>query len=242
MKIHILMHESFESPGAIETWAKEHGHQLSYTRFYQNDSLPQTVDYFDYLMVMGGPQSPTTTEAECPYYHAHTEIEFINKAIAKDKFILGVCLGSQLIGEALGAKFEQSPNREIGVFDVTLTQDGKKDPIFSTFPGTFSVGHWHGDMPGLTPTAAILATSKGCPRQIVRYSPKVYGFQCHFEFTSASIEEMIKNSSHELEQYQSLPYVENADKLRGHDYTPINNYLFKFLDYMQALFDEATVS
>lgn len=241
MKIHILMHENFESPGAIETWAKEHGHPVSYTRFYQNDSLPEAVDDFDYLIVMGGPQSPDTTEAECPYYHAQTEIEFIRKAIANDKFILGVCLGAQLIGEALGGKFERSPNREIGVFNVTLTQAGKEDPVFSTFPETFSVGHWHGDMPGLTPTAIVLATSKGCPRQIVKYSSKVYGFQCHFEFTSASIEEMIKNSSHELEQHKSLPYVESAGKLRSHDYTSINNYLFCFLDYMQALFDKETV-
>ena len=238
MRIHILMHESFESPGAIEKWAKERGHQISYTRFYQNDSLPRTVDHFDYLMVMGGPQSPATTEAECPHYHAQIEIEFIRETIAKDKFILGVCLGSQLIGEALGAKYEHSPNREIGVFDVTLTHDGKKDPIFSTFPETFPVAHWHGDMPGLTPTAVVLAASEGCPRQIVRYSPKVYGFQCHFEFTSASMKEMIKNSSHELEQYQLLPYVENADTLRSYDYTPINKYLFWFLDYMQELFAE----
>jgi GMP synthase (glutamine-hydrolysing) len=238
MKIHILMHESFEAPGAIETWAKEHGHTLSYTRFYRNDSLPQTVDNLDYLIVMGGPQSPATSKAECPHFHARTEIEFISEAITKGKLLLGVCLGAQLIGEALGARFEHSPEREIGVFDLTLTPDGKKDPIFSTFPHVFPVGHWHGDMPGLTPAAAILATSKGCPRQVIRYSPRVYGFQCHFEFTPAAIEEMIKNNSNELVQYQSLPYIQNAASLRSHDYAPINRLLFKFLDYMQSI-DEA---
>lgn len=237
MNIHFLIHESFEAPGAIETWALEHGHTVTYTRFYQNDTLPQNTDDIDYLIVMGGPQSPATTESDCPHFHAKDEITFISDAIAKDKLLLGVCLGAQLIGEALGAKFDHSPNREIGVFDISLTNDGKNDPIFSTFPNVFPVGHWHGDMPGLTSTSAILATSKGCPRQIVRYSPKVYGFQCHFEFTPKTMEGMIKNSANELEQYKNLPFIENADTLRKHDYTPINNLLFKFLDYMQSLYD-----
>ncbi len=237
MNIHFLIHESFEAPGAIEAWGKDRGHALTYTRFYQNDSLPHNVDDIDYLIVMGGPQSPSTTEAECAHFHAKEEIEFIGQVIAKDKLLLGVCLGAQLIGEALGAKYDHSPNREIGVFDLTLTRDAKNDSVFSTFPEIFPVGHWHGDMPGLTPTTVVLAASKGCPRQVVRYSPKIYGFQCHFEFTPDSIEGMIENCSNELEQYKDLPYIENADALRRHDYTPINNKLFAFLDYMQSLHD-----
>jgi GMP synthase (glutamine-hydrolysing) len=228
------MHESFEAPGAFEIWAKQHNFECTYTRFYQNDTLPSNVDGFDYLIVMGGPQCPETTEVECPHFHAKEEIEFIGKAIIKNKFVLGICLGAQLIGEALGAKFDHSPNREIGVFELDLTDKAKNDPIFSTFPERFLVGHWHGDMPGLTPTTEILATSKGCPRQIVRYTPRVYGFQCHFEFTLTSIEGMIKNCSNELQQYKSLPYIEDADTLRKQDYISMNNLLFRFLDYMQS--------
>jgi len=47
------MHESFESPGAIETWAKKKNHTLSYTRFYKNDPLPENIDELDFLVVMG---------------------------------------------------------------------------------------------------------------------------------------------------------------------------------------------
>jgi GMP synthase (glutamine-hydrolysing) len=231
------MHENFEAPGAIEIWAKKHNFPIIYTRFYLNESLPTDVSEFDYLFVMGGPQSPATTTQECLHFHAQEEIDFIKKALDKNKFVLGICLGAQLIGEALGARFDHSPNREIGVFDLTLTDKAKNDPIFSTFENKFPVGHWHGDMPGLTPTTTILATSEGCPRQIVRYLPRVYGFQCHFEFTLQSIEGMIENCSHELEQYKSLPYIENAETLRGHNYTPINNLLFKFLDYMFSVYN-----
>jgi len=233
MKLHIIMHESFESPAAIEIWAKQKGHDISYTRLYSGDVFPSECD-FDFLVIMGGPQSPSTTIEECPHFDARKETAFIKKAIDEDKIVFGVCLGAQFIGEALGAHFSHSPNREIGVFPITLTQDGKQDQIFSTFASTFSVGHWHGDMPGLTTESRVLATSAGCPRQIVRYAPKIYGFQCHFEFTPEAVEGMIQNNAHELEQYKGLPYIETAEQLRAHDYTEMNQFLFKFLNKLTS--------
>lgn len=230
VKIHFVIHESFEAPGAIETWAKAREHEISFTRSYENEELPQRVDDIDFLVVMGGPQSPATTKVECAYYDAQAEINLIKMAVEADKYVLGACLGAQLIGEALGAAYDHSPNREIGVFPVTLTTEAHEDPIFSRFPKEFMVGHWHGDMPGLTPESKILATSEGCPRQIVKYTPKVYGFQCHFEFTPEVIELMIENSTEELDQYKDLPYVESPEELRAHDYTGMNKLLFQFLD------------
>ena len=229
MKIHIVMHESFEAPAAIEVWAKKKGSDITYTRQYAGDIFPAECN-FDFLVVMGGPQSPATTPEECPHYDAKKEIAFIKKSIDQNKIMLGVCLGAQLIGEALGAKFGHSPNREIGVFPLNLTEDGKQDPIIGKFPEKFMVGHWHGDMPGLTPESKILATSEGCPRQIVRYTPKIYGFQCHFEFTPEAIEGMIENNEHELKEYKDLSYIQTAEQLRNNSYSEMNKLLFDFLD------------
>src|SRR3989344_3294153 len=233
MKIHIVMHEAFEAPAAIEAWAQKRGWDITYTKLYTGDTFPEECN-FDFLVVMGGPQSPSTTVEECPHFNAQKEIAFIKKAVGQEKILFGACLGAQLIGEALGARFEHSPNREIGVFPITLTEYGKRDPIVGTFPESLDVGHWHGDMPGLTPESKILATSKGCPRQIVRYAPKIYGFQCHFEFTPEAIEGMIQNNSHELENYKSLLYIETAEQLRAHNYSEMNDKLFKFLDLLTA--------
>ena len=230
MKIHFVMHESFEAPAAIEEWARKKGHTISYTRCYKNNSFPENCDNIDFLIIMGGPQCPATTTQECSYFNAQAEIALIKKAIEADKLLLGVCLGAQLIGEALGAPFVHSPYRESGVFELRLTDKAKDDPIFSTFPENFLVGHWHGDMPGLTPESKILALSEGCPRQIVRYSPKIYGFQCHFEFTPEAIEGMIMNNAHELEDYKNLPYIQTAEELKKINYDEMNNLLFKFLD------------
>jgi len=230
MKIHIIQHESFESTAAFDTWTQNKNHEVSYTKVFQGDTLPQTPD-FDFLIVMGGSQCPATTVEECSYFDTKKEISFIKNAIDHDKIVLGVCLGAQLIGEALGAKYHHSPNSEIGVFEVSLTDAGTKDPIISQFPNNFLVGHWHNDMPGLTDDTEILATSDGCPRQIVRYSQKVYGFQCHFEFNLDAIKGMIKNCPADLEK--SSQYIQNEQDMLKQDYEPINKLLFKFLDYME---------
>lgn len=233
MKLHIVTHQSFEAPAAIETWAHRRAYEISYTRLDQRDTLPEGSSSFDFLVVMGGPQSPTTTVAECPHFDATKEVRCIQTAIDDGKIVLGVCLGAQLIGEALGATFAHSPNKEIGVFELALTEAGTRDPIFSTFPEKFLVGHWHGDMPGLTRDAQVLATSQGCPRQIVKYTPRVYGFQCHFEFTPDVIEGMIHNCAHELAAGKNLPYVQSAQQLRQHNYTGMNALLFRFLDALE---------
>lgn len=132
------MHESFEAPAAIETWAKNKGCDISYTKIYAGDTFSGSGD-FDFLVVMGGPQSPATMIEECSYFDSQKEIAFIKKAMDQKKILLGVCLGAQFIGEAFGARFDHSPNREIGVFPIILTEDGKQDPIFGTFPETFKV-------------------------------------------------------------------------------------------------------
>jgi GMP synthase (glutamine-hydrolysing) len=236
MKIHVVMHEEFEAPGAIVVWANKNKCPVSYPRLFAGEGFPTSPDSFDYLCVMGGPQSPATTILECPYFDATKEIQFIKQAIKENKYLLGVCLGAQLISEALGAKFDHSPNREIGVFDVKLTEKAKNDPIFSQFSDSFAVGHWHGDMPGLTSTSEVLATSEGCPRQVVKYSPRIYGFQCHFEFTKETIQGMIKNCADELEKYKGLPYVQTAKSLVNYDYSVINEKLYVFLDDMKQQF------
>jgi len=229
-RVHILLHEPFEAPAAIALWAEERGYGISATKFYAGEHLPKEIAAIDLLVVMGGPQAVTTTLAECPYFDAAKEINFIRRALDANKKALGVCLGAQLLGEAFSARAEQSPEREIGIFPINLTAAAQHDRACAHFPTSFAGGHWHGDMPGLTASTLVLATSAGCPRQIVCYSPHAYAFQCHLEFTPATIEGMIANNSAELERYQHLPYVARAESMRGYDYRAMNTLLTRFLD------------
>ncbi|MBO1582517.1 type 1 glutamine amidotransferase [Bacillus sp. XF8] len=238
MRIHFIIHEVFEGPGAFLTWAEMNGHVVSYSRVYEEEQLPYNIEDIDLLIVLGGPQDPSTTKEMCPHFDAAAEISVIKKCIEANKAIIGVCLGAQLIGEALGASYEHSPEKEVGTFPITLTEEGKTNELFSHFATTSTVGHWHNDMPGLTKNSKILAFSEGCPRQIVEYSELVYGFQCHMEFTPELIELLIQHSEQELEKYKENRFVQSPEQLRKNDYTTMNNQLYTFLDKLTSLYQQ----
>ena len=232
MKVHFVLHETFEVPGAYLKWAQERGHQVTTTKVYENEALPETVDEIDFLIVMGGPQSPDEDREVFPYYDPQAEIELIQKAMKADRYIVGVCLGAQLLSVAYGAEYEHSPEREIGVFPVTLTEAGLADEHIKGFGKTLNTGHWHGDMPGLTDNAVVLATSQGCPRQIVRFSPKHYAFQAHLEFDPEAIDLLIAadGEEHLRKQNKELPFVQTPEQLRANNYSEMNKKLYDFLD------------
>lgn len=234
MHIHFVVHESFEAPGAYESWAASRGHGVGYSRVYAGEPLPASLDGLDMLVVMGGPQSPATTLAECPHFDSQAEQALIAAAIAAGKAVVGVCLGSQLMGEALGARHERSPEKEIGKFPITLTPVGLANPKFAAFGPRLEVGHWHSDMPGLTPTAVVIAQSEGCPRQIIEYGKLAYGFQCHMELTPEVVELLIAASEAELATLTGHRFVQQPEELRRNDYSEMNEALFAFLDKLVA--------
>jgi len=234
MKVHFVIHESFEAPGAYLQWVQERGHTASVTHLHGGDTLAADASQHDMLVVMGGPQSPATSQAECPHFNAHAEMALIRSFVEAGKLVVGVCLGAQLLGEALGGQHERGPEKEIGKFPIRLTPEGRSNPKFAGFTDTLDVGHWHGDMPGLTSEATIIATSEGCPRQIVEYSPRAYGFQCHMEFTPEVVEMLIAASTHELAALRDRPFVQQADVLRAQDWSQMNQALFGFLDKLEA--------
>lgn len=236
MRLHFIIHEIFEGPGAFLAWAEMNGHVVSYSRVYEQEPLPYNIEDIDLLIVLGGPQSPSTTKEMCPHFDAVAEISVIKKCIEANKAVIGVCLGAQLIGEALGASHEHSPEKEVGAFPITLTEEGKTNELFSHFATTSMVGHWHNDMPGLTKNSKILAFSEGCPQQIVEYSELVYGFQCHMEFTPELIELLIQHSEQELEKYKENRFVQSPEQLKNNNYTPMNNQLYTFLNKLTSLY------
>ena len=98
MHAHYLQHVPFEGPGTIEPWLRTMGYQISSTRFFEATSLPRPEDV-DLLVVMGGPMS-VNDEQQLPWLIA--EKQFIRRVIDARKAVLGVCLGAQLIANALG--------------------------------------------------------------------------------------------------------------------------------------------
>jgi GMP synthase (glutamine-hydrolysing) len=235
MRIHTIIHASFEKAGVIESWAINQGHDFSSTHTYKSEKLPD-ASTIDFLVIMGGPQSPTELD-EYPYLR--DEINLTKEVINQNKAVLGVCLGAQIIAESLGAKTERSPNKEIGVYPILLTKDGESDPIFKMFPKSFDVMHWHNDMPGIPQGGVLLAHSEGCPRQAIRYGDRVYGLQCHMEMTRELIKGMVEHCKGDLKPGK---YVQDATQLVENDMSEINNKMILILDHLAALVSQKQAS
>ena len=194
LRIHYFQHVSHEGLGSIEEWASSSGHSLTSTRFFESAGLPEISD-LDWLIVMGGPMS-VNDEEQFPWLA--DEKKFIRQAIDKGKTVLGICLGSQLVSAALGAKVYKNAEKEIGWFDIELTPFAQSDNLFFEMESRLKVFHWHGDTFDLPENAIRLASSAGCKNQAYIYKDKVLALQFHLEPTWDLLLEMIEGGREEL--------------------------------------------
>ena len=194
LRIHYFQHVPFEGLGSIEEWAQMHDHSLSSTQLYESSIMPAISD-FDWLIIMGGPMS-IHDEAEHPWLIE--EKRFIRQAIEEGKTVLGICLGSQLISAALGARVYKNKEKEIGWFDIEFSSHAQSGPFFSGMGKSLKVFHWHGDTFDLPENAVLLASSDGCKNQAYIYKERVLAFQFHPESTVHSLQQMIENGENEL--------------------------------------------
>ncbi len=135
------------------------------------EQLPPWRDY-DLVVVMGGPMSAFD---EAGYPWLADEKNLIREVVAAGVPYFGVCLGAQLLAEALGGRTYHGPEPELGIHPVVLTEAGGVDPVFGGFPRHISVFEFHEDTFDLPPRAVRLAGSSRFPNQAFRVGPVAYG-------------------------------------------------------------------
>ena len=204
MLIHFIQHVSFEYPGSIIKWAAENNHETSFTKTFEKLVFPET-NLFDMLIVMGGPMG-VYEEEKFPWIAE--EKKFIHTAIAADKKVLGICLGSQLIASVLGAKVYPHTLKEIGWWAVQKTNH---HPLTESLPDEFMSFHLHGDTFDLPAGAEQLFRTKGCEQQGFIYKNKVAGIQFHPEIEHELLQNMIE---HEKESFVQSAYVQTEEEIR----------------------------
>ena len=231
LRIHYFQQVSFENLGCIEDWADQENHLLSCTRFYEDDPLP-LIDDIDWLIIMGGPMG---IYDEDKYPRLSEEKEFIRLAIAANKVVLGICLGAQLLSDALGGRVRPGKNKEIGWFPVSKTEAGKSSALLSSMPDQMNVFNWHGDQFEIPVGCHHLAESEVCPSQILLFNDRVIGIQFHFEATEKSIRSMLANVRYEL--VEDEPFVQSeAEIISGFSNCMLGNrIMFSLLDKLAAI-------
>ena len=230
LSVHAFMHVPFEGLGCIEQWINRNNHSLGYTHFYENYRLPD-VNTIDWLIVMGGPMG-VYDEAQYPWLVE--EKAFIRKAIEQGKTVIGICLGSQLIAEVLGAKVYPNHQKEIGWFNVKLSKTALELPLFKDFEEKFPVFHWHGDTYDIPIGSKHLMSSDNCRNQAFLFGENVLGLQFHFEVTGHTLKSMVEYGKDELVENNTIQSA--AEILGKTKHTEENNRkMFQILDYFAEL-------
>lgn len=194
MLIHVLQHEPYEGPGLIYEWANEKGHEVVITEVFNNRPLP-SLNTFDWLVIMGGAMS---VNDEAIYSWLKPEKELVRSAIAAGKIVLGICLGAQMIANALGKRVYKNAAKEIGWFPITLTETGIQNQFLSAAWHNQSFFHWHGETFDLPDGAQLLASSIACVNQAFNMGSKVWAFQFHPEVNAQVLHQMVSSGSEEL--------------------------------------------
>jgi len=230
MHLHSLEHVPFEDLAQIGVWAQDRGHSVSRTRFYADDPLPAWSD-FDWLVIMGGPMN-IYEEVQYPWLAA--EKAFIAEAIQRGKLVLGICLGAQLMADALGGPVSRNHQREIGWFPVTLTPAAAQTAAFRGFPREFMAFHWHGDTFAIPPGAHQVASSAACANQAFVFNQRCVGLQFHLESTPASVQKLVDNCGEEI---TDRPFIQKSAALLTQEefFLDIGKNMTKLLDNMATL-------
>lgn len=194
-RILVLQHVESEGLGIIDGAVKRKGFVADFIRVFKGERIPRNIQRYAGLIVLGGPMGVYEEEI---YPFIKDEIALIKSAVKEEILVLGICLGSQMLAKAAGADVYKGKKKEIGWYDVQLTDEGKRDRLFIGLPDRFIVFQWHGDTFDIPENSKCLASSELFPHQIIKVGKNAYGLQFHLEVTEEMVREWIDVNDKEL--------------------------------------------
>ena len=164
-------------------WLADAGVAVDIRRPYAGDSLPAHLDGGG-VMVLGGSMGACDDDG-VPWL---AEVRsMLAEAAERQVPVLGICLGAQMLAAACGGRVERSgTGGEIGLGDIDINDEGRKDSLFSGMPSRVQAAQWHVDeITDLPAGAVLLASSPRCAVQAFRLGRRAWGVQFHPEASGA---------------------------------------------------------
>lgn len=204
-KILSIQNINFETLGTLEELIRSDGYQVENIEA-QKEAVPSNAEQYAAIIILGGPMA-----AYDNVEYLKREQELIRDALKLEIPVLGICLGSQLIAQAIGGNVYKGGKKEIGWSNVILNHTGYNDLFKGINTKSIKVFQWHGDTYDLPLKATIMASSKLYP-QAFRFGSAI-GIQFHIEIN----DEMIRRWAQEYSQELKRERIEQADLLNHKD-------------------------
>ena len=184
----VVVHPT-DPPARLGQWLSDAGMELDERHLSNGDALPDGLDGFDGMVVLGGPQSALDDEATSPELVGVRRL--LAQALAADFPTLAICLGAQLLAQVGGGRVREGiEGPEVGALLVAKRDTADGDPLFAPLPLSPDVLQFHHDEISELPTGAtLLASSPMYANQAFRVGRHVYGLQFHIETAPEIIHE-----------------------------------------------------
>jgi GMP synthase-like glutamine amidotransferase len=192
-----------EGPGYLGDFLTQKGILWTQINIDAGDKLPEDINGFSGLVLMGGPMS---VNDDLPWIPG--VLNLIRQAVAHDIPVLGHCLGGQLMSKALGGQITANPVKEIGWAEVSKVGHNPAPGWLDALPSSFGVFQWHGETFSIPEGAERLLESAFCANQAFLLNNRHLGLQCHIEMTASMIEAWCRSGADEVAQSSASPAVQ----------------------------------
>jgi len=179
-----LRHVGFEDLGTFAPVLERRGYRIAYRDAAVDDLAAADIAQCDLLVVLGGPIGAYEEE---PYPFLRDELRQVERRLRESRPVLGMCLGSQIMARALGARVYPGTGKEIGWAPLALTEAGRRSALAPLGDGV-AVLHWHGDTFDLPKGALHLAATERYRHQAFAWERHGLALQFHLEITAAGLE------------------------------------------------------
>ena len=183
MRLLCIHHEPSSDGGTLLAPARAGGWAIEHWRAHAGEPRP-VLDGVDAVVAYGGTMNPDEDTRLAWLADVRATLA---EAVERDAAVLAICLGAQLLGQALGAEAPRLAQPELGWLAVELTPAGAEDALLGPLAPSCEVFQWHDYGCELPPGAVPLARSERAPQQAYRLGDAVWAIQFHIAVDAASV-------------------------------------------------------